>query len=733
MKRINSLALGVAVSSSALVSLSNPVAAETAVNAPEEITITARKRSESLSDVPAAVTALDRQALDELGVADLSDISAFAPNLTIVAGSAQSNAASIFIRGIGQRDSLQTFEQGVGMYVDGVYLSRMQGSMMRLFDVERIEVLRGPQGALYGKNTIGGAINIITRDPFDGGGNAEIEYGAYDQKTAALYAAFPIAGDTAALSLAARYSNRDGFYKDAFTGTDYYDDNVFSGRLKLALKPSDDVRLTLAADLMDIDVGQYLGRAEDHLYVIDLALGPTVVREAPGPFDGETLASSIDAENGQTNTHWGLSLTAEWNLSDAYSLKSITSYRHMNPVQWLDADGSEFEIGDVWATWVHEQVSQEVQLSITREKWDAILGAFYMTEKSVAVQETFLNGYILVGGAQIGFSQPGHDTQHVDNMALFGHANIELSDAWTVSLGARWSRDEKDFERVSETMTGGVITGVFEFEGSGAWDAFTPSVTVDYRLTEDSHLYARIARGFRSGGFNGRMFSAADSEPFKPEYVWSYEVGFKGRTMDGVLSYGLTGFYNDYTDYQARVAVAIDSSDQSAGFNFPTINAAKLEMYGAEAELRANLDAWTLWGNIGLLGASYKEFRDDQRDRTGQEPIRTPDVTLSAGAVYHLTLGTRGSVDIGADVRYVSDYYTSVDNSDLLYEDGYWLVGANARWVDAADKWSVRAGVKNLFDTIYQVDAFEFRTLGNVQTGFYGEPRTWYVALGRAF
>ena len=262
--------------------------------------------------------------------------------------------------------------------------------------------------------------------------------------------------------------------------------------------------------------------------------------------------------------------------------------------------------------------------------------------------------------------------------------------------------------------------------------AFTPSLTLDYRLTDDSHIYAGISRGFRSGGFNGRLFSDADAIPFAPEYVWSYEAGLKGST-DNDLSYGVTVFYNDYTDYQARVAVAVDSSDPSAGFNFPTINAAKLEIYGAELELRGSVDTLDYWLNAGLLSASYKEFNDDQRDRTDQDPIRAPDVTLAAGLSYSFDLAGSGSVILSADARYVSSYYTSIDNAETLKEDGYALVGAHALWSAENSGWYAKAGVKNLFDAIYQVDAFEFRTLGNIQTGFYGDPRTWYFSIGRTF
>lgn len=723
---------GLAAVSALFLPVDRSFAEGAALEGPEEIFVTARRKEESLLDIPAAVTALTAEQLGELGGSQLADISAIAPNLTIIAGSAQSNAASIYIRGIGQRDSLQTFEQAVGLYVDGVYFSRMQGSMMRLFDVERIEVLRGPQGVLYGKNTIGGAVNIITRDPFDAGGVIEAEYGSFNQIGGSLYAPFVLQEGKVAASFSARYANRDGFYTDEFTGVEYLDDNVFSGRFKLALRPDEKLDITLSADLMDIDIAQYVGFAESELGVLDVVTGPTVVRPQPDPFDGEIVASSIAPENGQSNTHWGLSGTISYDVSDTLSFKSITAYRHMNPVQWLDADGSELALADVWATWVHDQFSQELQLAVTEADWDAIIGAFYMSEKSVAVQETFLDGYLLANGVPIGFTRPGNDVQNVDSYAVFGHLNYKLSEQITASVGARWSRDEKTFYRESETTTSGIVTDVFVFEGEDAWDAFTPSFTLDYKLSGNSHIYANVARGFRSGGFNGRLFSEADAVPFAPEYVWSYEVGLKGSSGEE-LSYGLTLFYNDYTDYQARVAVAIDSSDPSAGFNFPTINAAKLEIYGAELELQGSIDALDYWFNAGLLSASYKEFNDDQRDRTDQEPIRAPDVTLAAGFSYILDLGNSGSVNFAADARYVSSYYTSIDNAETLKEDGYALVGAHARWSQQDGSWYAKAGVKNLFDALYQVDAFEFRTLGNIQTGFYGDPRTWYLAIGRTF
>jgi iron complex outermembrane receptor protein len=711
----------------------NAPASEEVEIGPEEIVVTARRREETLTEVPSSITALTQSQLSEIGATQLSDITAITPNLTIYAGSAQSNAASVFIRGIGQRDSLQTFEQAVGLYLDGVYLSRMQGSMMRLADIERVEVLRGPQGALYGKNTIGGALNIITRDPFDGGGWAELQYGSFNETVGSVYLAGPVSGDTVAASFALRYGHRDGFYQDEFRDVEYQDDNVITGRLKLAFNPNEVFSLTLAADIMDFDIGQHLGYAESPLSVLDVVFGPVPARDAPEGFDGKTLASSIAPENGQSNTHWGLSATAELAVSDTLSLKSITAYRQMNPVQWLDADGSEIDLADVWATWVHEQISQEFQLKTNGDNWDAVVGAFYMHENSVAVQETFLDGYLLAAGAPIGFTRPGNDEQNVGSYALFGHANYEITNRFTLSVGARWSRDNKDFFRVSETKTSGVITDTFVFQNEDHWSAFTPSVTLDYKLSDQSHLYVLASRGFRSGGFNGRLFSDADSQSFSPEFVWSYETGLKGTAADGAVRYAISGFYNDYKNYQARVAVAVDSTDPTAGFNFPTINAAKLEIYGAELELEARVDQLSLWGSVGLLSASYKEFLDDQKDRTDQEPLRTPDVTLGFGASYKINLGPNGSLILASNLQYVSSYFTSVDNADLLFEDGYALVGAHAIWQSEAETWFLRSGVRNLFDAIYQVDAFEFRTLGNVQTGLYGNPRTWYFTIGRSF
>lgn len=700
--------------------------------AAEEITVTARRRSENIQDIPLAITAVGSEALDALGVQSLNDLSAFAPNLTIVNGSGQTNGASIYIRGIGQRDSLQTFEQGVGLYVDGVYYSRMQASLARLFDVERIEVLRGPQGSLYGKNTVGGAVNIITRSPFSKeGGQIEITYGSYDQKIAAGYISAPLS-DAVSVSIAAQYSKRDGFFQDPSTGEEYNDDNVFVGRFKLGFKPSDTFELTLSADLMEIDIALAAGRQEDDLFNLDVVLGPQQIYSKPGEFDGN-VGVSIAPGNGQSNSHYGFSAIADWQANDTLSVKSITSYRHMDPVQWVDVDGTSYAIADVIATWVHQQFSEELQIHIQQETWDMVLGAFFMTEESVAVQETFLDDYLLAGGASLGFSRPGNDEQDVTNYALFGHANVRLSEKFEASFGARWSKDVKHFVRFSETAFNRMVTEVFAFDDKDSWAAFTPSLALQYNMSDNSMFFARVARGFRSGGFNGRLFSDADKEPFEPEFVWSYEAGFKGSSEDNTIRYGANAFYNDYTNFQARIAVFVDSDDPGAGFNFPTVNAGKLEIYGAEFDITADLDMLSLWANVGLLNSSYKEFIDDRGDKTDEEPIRSPGLTLSGGIVYTWSLGDSGKLRIAADARYISSYYTSVDNSENLFEDGYTMLNATLKWEPNESGLYAKAGVRNLLDATYHIDAFEFRTLGNAQVAFYGDPRTWYLSVGMRF
>ncbi|HSN52363.1 MAG TPA: TonB-dependent receptor plug domain-containing protein, partial [Woeseiaceae bacterium] len=319
----------------------------------EEITVTARRREESLQDVPVAVSAFGSDLLRQLQADNLGALSANVPNLNLVQGRGSASSANVFIRGIGQPDALQTFDPGVGIYVDDVYMSRIQGALFDLYDVERVEVLRGPQGTLYGKNTIAGAIKIVSKKPADEfTGQVELLGGEYNRFDARAYFSGPLS-DTLSFSLAGLTSNRDGIVRDPVTGERYNDIDTQAGRAILLWQPGDSVDVTLSFDYTKQDNALTLGRAEAPLVqtdfgnFVDIPASVRVLQPAPtGEFNFRTRTSFADDE-GQELEHWGGSLTVDWQVGDAWRVKSITAYRELEPDLFIDIDASQFELGDV--------------------------------------------------------------------------------------------------------------------------------------------------------------------------------------------------------------------------------------------------------------------------------------------------------------------------------------------------------------------------------------------------
>uniref|UniRef100_UPI00286E7B6E TonB-dependent receptor n=1 Tax=Sandarakinorhabdus sp. TaxID=1916663 RepID=UPI00286E7B6E len=375
-----------------------PAAAQTAaagdaVVNDAEIVVSARRRDERLIDVPVAVTAFSQADLQKYQAVDLSGLQAAAPNLNLVQGRGSAASANIFIRGIGQPDALQTFDPAVGVYVDGVYLSRIQGALLNLFDVERIEVLRGPQGTLYGKNTTGGAISIVSRKPdlntFKAAGSAL--YGSYNQIILNGYVSAPLVGDRLALSLAGQYDKRDGLVTDPRTGREYNDRDSLTFRGIVRAKPTDALEILVSGDYNRQRNALTLGYATAPLTQTSLfpAGARTLVPAAPyGAYDFKA-STSFRGNQGQRLDHWGVNVTANWSLSDAITLSSITSWRKLDPDLFIDIDATEVELGDVFVGINQRQFSQEVQL-----KWDSgsltgVVGLFYLNENIRSHQEAY--------------------------------------------------------------------------------------------------------------------------------------------------------------------------------------------------------------------------------------------------------------------------------------------------------------------------------------------------------
>jgi iron complex outermembrane receptor protein len=345
------------------------------------------------------------------------------PNLNLVQGRGSNSSVNIFLRGVGQPDALQTFDPAVGVYLDDVYMSRIQGSMFKLYDIERIEVLRGPQGTLYGKNTPGGAIKLITRNP---GQELEVAAGVtlgnYNRVQANAYVSGPIS-DTLAVSFSVLNDERDGFVTDPIDGREYNDESTTVTRLKAIWSPSDRFEATFAADYTQEDVALTLGRAEAPLTSIDLLSGP-VVRFVPSDEEWDFNSStSLGDADGQQTDHWGLNLTLAWDLSETLTLKSISAYRDLQSELFIDIDATTLELGDVFVGIDQDQFSQELQLlGDNGNGLNWVLGAYYLQENVPSHQEAYADDFLLFGGFPISFLRTIDDDLETTSYAAFARS-----------------------------------------------------------------------------------------------------------------------------------------------------------------------------------------------------------------------------------------------------------------------------------------------------------------------
>ncbi|WP_225764429.1 TonB-dependent receptor [Stenotrophomonas sp. Marseille-Q4652] len=704
----------------------------------DEVTVTARRRSESIMDVPVAVSAFGEEQLKDLQATTVEGLQGAVPNMNIAQGRGSANSVNVAIRGIGQPDALQTFDPGVGMYVDDVYYSRINGALFSLFDIQQLEVLRGPQGTLYGKNSTGGAIKLTTKNPFDNeGGAVELTAGDYGRAEGRFYVSGKLS-DSVAASIAGAKITNDGYVKDPETGRRFNDDDTEALRFKLALSPTEDFRATISVDHTKQDAALTMGRPMADLRATSLAPAGVVVL-LPGQTGdwNHTARTSFDPDQGQKLKHDGASLAMEWDLNEQLQLKSITSYRKLKTESYIDIDASEYELGDVLVALDQDQKSQEFQLHYDNgSNLHATFGAYYMKENVPSYQEAYADDLFQLLGAPLPFLRTIEDDLSTTSKAAFAHVNWEFIPTWTLAAGVRWTKDSKEYDRSTSTFWGApynVINETVAFAAKADWTAVTPSISLQKEFSDNLMGYVSANRGFKSGGFNGRANTVYDTQNarFDPEYVWTYEVGVKGSSSDRRLRGSATAFYSKYSDFQARVS-------QDVG-TFPVLNAAEMNIKGLELEGSAMLGAaTTLSGQVSWLDAKYDRFDDFRLDPTypGFDPNVnhdhvpfSPDWSARVALQHVFQLGDNGSLTLGGDVSYRGDTWLSVDNRDVLSQDAYTLVGLYGVWDSPQLAWQVRAGVRNLTDESYKVEGQEFASVGNIQTAYYGLPRNWYVSL----
>jgi len=700
----------------------------------EEVIVTAQRREQTMQEVPMAISAFTGEDLFALQADNLDSLQGAVPNLNLVQGRGSNSSANVFIRGVGQPDALQSFDPAVGVYLDDVYMSRIQGALFKLYDIERIEVLRGPQGTLYGKNTPGGAIRLITRTPgqeFEA--QAGILMGNYNRMQAKAYVSGALS-DTFAMGLSVLHDQRDGFVTDPYDGNKYNDENTTVVRLKGNWDASDSVNVVFSLDSTREDVELTLGRPEAALLSLDFipAIGWYERLPAPtGEWNFESRTSMTDM-GGQTVDHDGGHVTINWDINENTSFKSITAYRKLETESYIDMDASELEVGDVYVALDQSQFSQEFQLlGNNGDNLNWVAGLYYLNEEVPSDQVAWADDFLTFALTPVTFTRTITDDLETKSYAAFGQVDWQFADRWNLGVGIRYTKEEKDYFRTTSTFSWVPLLNAdpsYQFTDSGSWSDWTPTFTLDYAMNDNVRFYGRLANGFKSGGFNGRANSADDAGSFEPETVWTGEIGAKTIVADGRLRANYALFMSKYDDFQARVSVV--NPDDILDIRFPVLNAAELDIKGAEVELDwLPVDELQLSTQIGYLKSEYGKGGFTGSDGVADEPAFSPKWTARFAGTYTFDMSGGSQLSFTAAANYRDSMWLSVDNLLPLSESDYWLLDGLISWVSENGKWTVMTGIKNATDEVYKVDGQEFRSVSNIQTAYYGNPRTYTFAV----
>ncbi len=654
----------------------------------EEVIVTATKRETSIYDVPVAISAFTGENIEKQGITDLVDVGKFVPNLNVTTFSAgHTSSANPFIRGIGLQDHLITTDPGVGVYVDGVYLGRQVGQNWSLSNIERLEVLRGPQGTLYGRNSIGGAINIITRKPgADPGSRVAVQLGTRGRLNADFFSDVRLA-DNLAMSFSGAYKRRDGvgeFLNITTTDTEVGELKDISGRLALLWETSEDLSILLALDGNDGDNG---------LNPYDTIIDPLPASSLPGLGDGLAVTDADQADDrydnntgqaNQVNTSnqaYGISLTAEYAINDSLDAKLVISDRHSEYKAGLDDDGalpdtlSFPELGEA------DQTSFELQLNGDYDTWDFVAGFYFFKEDGINDQ----NPTVFLGG-------PGTFTltQDTESIALYGNVGYNVTEQFRIAGGLRYTEDDKG-------ATIDINDSLIDTGAARDWDELSWDLSAVYEYSDRMTLYGSIASGYQSGQFPPRPFCLFGFLDFtQPGNVsqpncfvandnitaTNYEVGLKGQPLDN-LQLSVAAFYTDYSDLPYQV-----STTQGAGFN--TVNIiVDQESTGFEFEgVMAVTDQFFINASLGLINVDV--------DAPDAEAPLTPELTASISPEFIMDTANGGELTFRADYSYRDEMNgepsddpgrltklssRSIVNFDISYSppDGDWSVGLYGR------------------------------------------------------
>lgn len=754
------------------------IASESAVeqasdSAIEDIVVTAQRREERLQTTPIAITALTGEALAERGVTNFNDVSRFAPNVDISLGGngGGSFTSQVHIRGVGQDDFIITSDPGVGTYIDGVYFARAFGGLVDLLDVERVEILRGPQGTLFGKNTIGGALSVTTKKPgSDFEGAIQATTGRFNRVDVSGSLNIPIS-DTLATRFSLATKNRDGFARRA-DGSDMGDEHFIGGRALVQWQPSANFDLLISADGTRYRQGASqaaiveLNPAAGPFQLWSLLVRPRIPGQPAASVANPTtpFLSTATGTNISNLDSGGLSAILEWRASENLSVKSITAYRALSTQYGRDADNSPAPYIDDFHDVDQNQLSQEIQIlgDAFDERLKFVVGANYFgenaTDRSTVRIFSGLYGALESLPAAIIPAVPGVSCSitpqfcfggrgnplnigldldidllnDVDNTsyAAFGQATYALTDQLSLTAGARFTRDEKRYYLDHRRPVSNVPV-IAPTTVSDAWQNTSFRAGLDFKASDDIFLYASFSQGFKSGGFNGRPTNQGAIESYRPETVNSYEVGVKTDFWNGRGRFNLASFYNSYSDIQLTSFITVPGS----GLTQVIENAGDAEIYGLEGEFEIRpatgltITATAAWTENAFtkLGANVVTVNANSR------LPKTPRWKSNLAATWTLPISNGVSAYIGGDWTYSSGLFNDVNNTVSLSQGKLHLFNLRAGVRLAEDKLELSIFGRNVTDQRYIVAGVQsLGTTGGAEANF-ARPREWGASLSYRF
>ena len=706
-------------------------AAEEGDLALEEVIVTAQKRVSDLQTTAMAISAYDSNSLETRNITNIEDLGKANPSIDIALYQGE---AQIYIRGIGYSGIIGGTDSSSALHLDGVYVSRSSAAVPGFMDLERVEVVRGPQGTLYGRNATSGSVNLIHKRPTDElSAEASLMVGNYEAYRFFGALSGPLS-DNFRARLALQAENHDGYTTfERLDGTTHDGESKddLATRLTLEYEPSDSLLFTFSADYYKADDTQTVW------LLLDRGVGTNPFFQQYMADRGGVLPEPYSREFGSDLKHenkpeiWGVSGRVDWNLGE-YDFTSITAYRETNPFNHDDLDTMAAFGVDQLREEDHRQFSQEFQLSSSQEKrlsW--ITGFYYFTEENDVRNEYFLPFV----DEQFGLPpDPGccllelNGTAKTDAWAIFGEATWDMAENLELVLGGRYSKEKRGGSNavVFRNFIPGILDNIADFEDETFSD-FTPKVGLNFYVNDDIYTYASISQGFKSGGFN---IGSYQNTPFEPEEITAYEAGIKADLLNRRLRLNSAIFYYDYTDLQIQ-----DVENN----NTVVRNAAKAEILGLELEgvalLTNNLkiDFGFVWLDAEFSDGALVDPKAPGlgiQELNGKKLPRAPEIKFVLGAQYTVELGSGASIVMRADYAWQDEVYFSAFNVDMLSQDSYGWGKAKVTYNFQDQHWALAAFIDNISDEAVATNGtFNGDIIDSTATGNLAPPRTYGVEL----